>query len=370
MDYRSRFKPLLPAAPVVHGGPGSGADDSDSIAYSSYTDFSVSLNPYPVPESVRAAAVRAFSDEALSSYPERYAESFCKRAAEVHNTEVNRVSAFNGISQAVFFLSHLMLDKTSRVLVSGPAYSEYEACGRMTGAEVENLWPDDRHDFIPDTSHLCSRVAEFQPDILWICNPNNPTGALIDAKQMQSVYEACLSAGTLLVIDEAYMNFAAEKDRFSFKGDDCVVMRSMTKDYSLPGLRLGYICAPAEITAALDAVKPPWSVNAAAAAAGIAAFDAAGEYELQWKKLQQEKTVLEAGLSELGFRIVPSAANFILCECPGGAAGCSRIINKLLEQKIMIRDCTSFGLPGYIRLGVRTAEENLSLVNKLKEALI
>ncbi len=370
MDYKSRFKPLIPAAPVIHGGPGPGADDLESPAYSSYTDFSVSLNPYPVPESVRDAAARVLHDEVFFSYTERSAESFCKRAAEAHNTRVNRVSAFNGISQAVFFLSYLMLDKTSRVLVCGPAYSEYEACSRMTGAAVETLWSDDRHDFIPDTRHLCSRVAEYQPEILWLCNPNNPTGRLIDAKQMQSIYEACVSAGTLLVIDEAYMNFAAEAKRFSFSGNDCVVLRSMTKDYSLPGLRLGYVIAPAEITTALNAVKPPWSVNAVAAVAGIAAFDSAAEYEQQWKKLLGEKNVLEAGLSELEFRIIPSAANFILCECPGGAADSIRIIDKLLEQKIMVRDCTSFGLPGYIRLGVRTADENRLLVNKLKGALI
>ena len=368
MDYKIRFKPVL-SGPVTHGGPGSEAESAGCGGYGSYTDFSVCVNPFPLPEAVRAAIEAAAAGKGLSAYPERTAESFCLRAAGVHGIEPARVSAFNGVSQAIFVLSLLFLDRSSRVIVSAPAYSEYEACSRMAGAEVERIWPEDRRDFAPGIERICRRVSETRPEILWICNPNNPTGVLIGPGDMSGIYQACLSAGTLLVIDEAYMNFVPEPRRFSFKGADCVILRSMTKDFSLPGLRLGYITAPPEIAAAADKIKPPWSVNSAAAAAGISAFDSMDEYGRQWVRLRQEKSRLERGLGDLGFRTVPSDSNFILFECPGGETGSAKIRTRLLADKILIRDCTSFGLPGYLRAGVLGEENNRRLLEVLKESV-
>jgi histidinol-phosphate/aromatic aminotransferase/cobyric acid decarboxylase-like protein len=143
-----------------------------------------------------------------------------------------------------------------------------------------------------------------------------------------------------------------------------LVLRSMTKDYALAGLRLGYAAGDERLIQALASVRPAWNVNALAQAAGLAALNDEAHQQATLAQLQQEKHFLLAGLSALGFTPVPSKTQFFLIPVPARNATVFR--QNLLPQGILVRDCTSFGLPSYIRISPRTREENLRLLEALK----
>jgi len=149
------------------------------------------------------------------------------------------------------------------------------------------------------------------------------------------------------------------------KSGHLVLLRSMTKDYALAGLRLGYVLTPAEVTEILSKVQPPWSVNAVAQEAGLAALASEDYYRGTWRKLRGLTQALRRSLLELGLEVFPTDANFLLVRVGNGA----QAREELWAHRILVRDCASFGLPEYIRVGTRLEEDNCRLVSCLKHFL-
>jgi histidinol-phosphate aminotransferase len=224
------------------------------------------------------------------------------------------------------------------------------------------LWqacPED--DFAVQATEIERMIGEKRPKIVHLCNPNNPTGQVVDSVTIDQWAKQWPE--TLIVIDEAYISYVpAMVSAVSLGLDNVLVLRSMTKDYALAGLRLGYAVGAPALIAGMARVQIPWSVNELAQAAGIAALAARTEYEEMWRRLRGEAADFRQGLTELGYRPRPSTTHYFLMDVGDGAAWRER----LLRQGLLVRLCESYGLPEFVRIGTQTREENGRLLAALK----
>ncbi len=198
--------------------------------------------------------------------------------------------------------------------------------------------------------------------MVFLCNPNNPTGAVLPVEAIETW--ARHHPRSLFVVDEAYLPFAADIDSaLAIRGENVLVLRSMTKDFGLAGLRLGYAIGEEKVIERLRRIQPPWSVNALAQAAGVAALRDPTHRQRSLEVLLQAKQELTAGLTRLGLTPVPSAAHFFLVRVGDG----SGFRLSLLRRGVLVRDCSSFGLPAHVRIATRRPEENERLLSVIRE---
>lgn len=211
------------------------------------------------------------------------------------------------------------------------------------------------------------RIAALRPSVVFLCNPNNPTGVYLREDEVRSIAEALPGSG-LLALDEAYAPFVQEPWDSTplLPLGNVALLRSMTKDYALTGLRLGYMLASEEIVGRVRRFQYSWSVNAPAQAAGIAAIADREQVEKGREAVREGKEYLWGMARSLGLECLPSAANFLLLKV-GRAAEIRRQL--LTRHKVCVRDCASFGLPEYIRVGVRTTNDNRRLADALRQVL-
>ena len=353
MDYKPECTDLSLIENIAHGGPDYSELRTKGIRADALIDFSVSINPYPLPRSVKKAA----SGGRISAYPDPEASELRDAISSFHGRAAGEILPVNGLSQGIRLLSSLLLSQGKISLIAGPTYGEYEKYSLIAGAEII------RHN---DTESLCRVASAKKPAVLWLCNPNNPTGTMLGSDELSLIAKAC--GDGYLIIDEAYINFLPPDKRTSVSADNIVIMRSMTKDFALTGLRLGYIAANSRIIEDLKKLQPIWSVNASAQRAGTAAIGALAYYERQWEKLRREKSDFVAKLGEFGLTISPGAANFILARL--GPKTDPEWKDRLLCSGILVRDCASFGLPGFVRIGVLNRKQNLNFIRKLRRLRI
>ncbi|HZS02772.1 MAG TPA: histidinol-phosphate transaminase [Chloroflexota bacterium] len=342
------IRPRLAAdelAPVVHGGAPPHLDG--------VLDFSASANPLgPAPGVVAAARAAA-----LDRYPER--ESATLRAALAARLGVHpeTILVGNGTVELFWLLGLCFLGRGDVALVVGPTFGEYARAAALAGARVVEVAARADDDFQPDWSAVARAAAAERPRLSFVCNPNNPTGVYCGRAEIEA-----LLANTpgLLVLDEAYLPFVVGAwDAIPLLADPrLVLVRSLTKDHAIAGLRLGYVAAAPDVVRILRAAQPTWSVNAAAQAAGLAALEEDRHVERGRALAEEAKVFLAEELRPLGWRVLPSAANFLLVEVGEAAA----VTQALRAAGIYVRDCTSFGLPRHIRLAARPLAECAVLV--------
>jgi len=242
-----------------------------------------------------------------------------------------------------------------------PTYGEYETTCRIAGARTIRCRAKEEDSFTPKIADITRLIKKHHPGAIFICNPNNPTGKYLSRQWIETVIDAI--GDSLLILDEAYIAFVAESWHsvdLMTRGN-VIILRSMTKDYGLPGLRLGYAVACREIVNSLRQVCPPWNVNIIAQKIGTAVLNN-GEYlEQSLGQIQEAKRFLTGELSRLGFKVVPSDANYFLVKV--GSARSFR--HTLLRHGIIVRDCSSFGLPEYVRIAPRTMPECEKLITAI-----
>ncbi len=347
-------------SPVVHGGPDAEELRRLGLDPARVLDFSVNTNPYGPSPHVREAVSRA----SLECYPDREARALRQALAEVNDVSPDRIVVGNGSSELLWLAALAFLRPGDRALVLGPTFGEYARAVALVGAGVLNVQAREENDFTLEPGKVECRLNELEPRLVFLANPNNPTGTALPCDLIAGWAERY--PGTLFVVDEAYLAFAPGlQSAAGCPRENVLVLRSMTKDYALAGLRLGYAIGRAEVVAALARVRPPWSVNALAQAAGIAALRDQDHQEVSLAQLGRAKAALAVGLAEQGRKVVPSAAHFFLLHV-GEGASCRRA---LLRRGILVRDCASFGLPAYVRIATRRPEENARLPAALREVM-
>jgi threonine-phosphate decarboxylase len=351
-----------------HGGTVFATARSLGIDVGELVDFSASINPLGPPPGVRESVAAVF--DRLVHYPDSDCTRLAGLLAERHGVPTDCLCLGNGSTELIYLIPRLAAG--SRALLIAPTFSEYGRALHLAG------WQCDRHFFSAssrfalDLDALGTDLARGY-DLLFLCNPGNPTGRLYSREEVAGVIDLCREQGTLLVLDEAFMDFCEEASAKDLVVDGgCgVVLRSMTKFYGFPGLRLGYALAEPSLAARLAALRPPWSVNTLAQEAGLAAL-ADPEYAKRTRAyVARERERLAAGLAALrGVEVYPGAANYLLAEltyCMTGA----ELQRALLSRRLLIRDCAGFaGLDGrFFRVAVRTRQENELLLAALGEVL-
>ncbi|MGQ9631184.1 MAG: threonine-phosphate decarboxylase CobD [bacterium] len=333
-------------------------------------DFSASINPLGL--SPRAEAALSRSLHRILHYPDPDSRELSDALAQYHGIDRKEVLVGNGSTEFIYLIPRVFRPK--RALIVAPAFSEYERALSEVGCSVE-YFPASREDgFVPNVDGLLSALGRGY-SIIYICNPANPTGALIPRKDMLEIEGECERRGTICVIDEAFIDFCEEDEslkREAAGGRSTFVLRSMTKFFALPGLRVGYVIGNRDGILEMASRREPWTVNALAQVAALESLRDE-EYIRRTRELvASERDYLRRGIEEIGcFHPFESKANFLLVEilCRGLDSTALRQI--LIPHRILIRDCESFHNLGqkFFRIAVRSREENdkfLSALRKLK----
>lgn len=279
----------------------------------------------------------------------RYAETEPLRAALAARLGRSRdeVVLTSGSDELCYLLATLFVGPGSRVVLSDPCYQIDELATRVH-------WGDPVFVGLRDGRHDLARMAAAAQDaaVLWLPSPHNPTGTAVDPRELDTLLED-VPASCLVVLDEAYREYAdpelrPDVPRLLTAHPNLVVQRTFSKAYALAGLRVGYGLAAPELIAVLDAVRPPFNVNAVGVAAGLAALSAPGWRDYGVAMVRRERMRLTEHLADCGFASFPSQANFVTAEIPDAPA----LHQRLAVYGLSVRDGADLGLPGWIRFSI------------------
>lgn len=353
---------LRALTPAVHGAVTAGELAQHGLALDAVLDFSVSTNPCG-PSPAALVALRAVDP---GRYPDPEARELRSALAARCGVPVERVAVGNGSAELIWAVAAAYVAPGDRALVVGPTFGEYAAAVRAVDAALVEWRARAADGFAVDVAALGAVCAREQPRLVFLCDPNNPTGVLLGAGAVAALLDAAPEA--LLVVDESYRPFVDAPPDLAplLARDNLLLLRSLTKDQALAGLRLGYALGTPEAIAALRLVRPAWSVSAAAQAAGLAALDDEPHWRRSLATVREARAYLLERLTAFGLRVYPPAANFLLVEVGDGAA----VRAALLRHGCVVRDCASFGLPSCIRIGVRTPPECARLVEAIRAVLV
>ncbi len=380
--------PSWPAsqARTVHGGIKPEQLRALGLKPEEVLDFSASVSPLGPPaglgEALRGVDLTAYPDPSCLELREDLADHLS--GSQAGRISPEQVLPGNGSTELIHLLARAFLappdfgpaegGASTGALLLTPTYGEYRGACLLAGGAVSELEADRERGFrwdlvearrritrpVPKTIGMQEKPSRGTPSLVFLCNPNNPTGVYLAYKEIEALAQTCAEAGALLVVDEAYLNFVDSPwDSLDLlEGGNTVLLRSMTKDYALTGLRLGYSLASPEVTSRLASFQPDWSVNSLAQAAGRMALDDRDYLPRARVAVNAAKEYLIQELGSMGFIIHPSAANFLLIEVGDGGWWADR----LMHQGIFVRDCNSFGLPDCIRIGIRARADCEKLV--------
>ena len=345
--------------PCTHGGIDYSELEKLGISSETILDFSVSCNPFGPPPGIR----EALDNTSIECYPDSEASQLRHLLASRLNVAPDNLVIGSGSTELIRLVAIAYFGPKDSVIIPQPTYGEYEIACQLVDADVLKQLMRKETNFHLDIAETVDLIRKHQPKGIFLCNPNNPTGQYLAKEEVERILS--VSKDSLVILDEAYIAFTenAWTSLDLVNHGNLVILRSMTKDYALAGLRLGYAIAAAPIISVLKRVRPPWNINAIAQKAGIIALNADGYLEECGTKIQEAKSFLVKELIHLGLSPLPSKTNFFLVEVGNGA----EFRQALLENGILVRDCASFGLPHYIRLAPRTLPECQRLIGAIKD---
>ncbi len=330
-------------------------------------DFSASVNPLGTSGNVIREIKKNLKN--LIHYPDINTTGLTNKIAVTLDVSEKSIVCGNGSTELIYLMPRILRFK--KVLIPQPTFSDYERSCRLAypSCAVTDYMLEKTNNFDIEPGNLLNNILNTKPDAIFLCNPNNPTGRLIEKEALLEIAEEAKKQKSYLIVDESFIDFcpgSSVADKVE-KNPYLIVLKSMTKFYALAGLRLGYGIFSIKIAGMMKDNKEPWSVNTLAQAAGIAALNEDKYKEKTIKIVNKEKSVLEKGLQNLGIDYFPSQANYYLLYTSR-----ARIIAEHLAQKgIMVRDCSSFkGLDHrYLRIAVKSKKENRLLLKHMEECI-
>ncbi|MBI4296580.1 MAG: histidinol-phosphate aminotransferase family protein [Chloroflexi bacterium] len=345
----------------LHGGVESNQASALAMPGQAILDFSANINPLGPSPRVR----EAMTEFDPSRYPDLTNRKLKTILAEMNGVSPDQVAPGNGSSELIHLLAEAFVEKGDRVLIFAPTFGDYEFACRLNGARVSFITSREKDNFQWDISSAVKKLQRLRPVLVFLCNPNSPTGIYLSLEEVGLLMRS--TADGLFVMDEAFITFTDNRwdSTRLLRHRNFVIMRSLTKDYALAGLRLGYTLSSRRVAQLIRTHQPTWSVSAAAQVAGLAALSDPAHLEKARGCVREARGYLERALDRLGFKVFPSEANFLLVKVGNGA----EFQAKLLSRLIYVRDCTSFGLPEFVRIGVRTLPECQRLVSAVDEVL-
>ncbi len=341
----------------IHGG--------NVYQYQNCIDFSANCNPLGTPEGVKAAI--AASLDHLADYPRVGCAPLKAAIANREQMQAEQIICGNGAAELIFSLCHAK--KPKKALVAAPTFAEYEQALDSVDCEVEHFFLKEEEDFRITERILKNLLPGL--DLVFLCNPNNPTGLLIDRELLTQILEKCTELGIFLVVDECFLDFVECPEEHTLKGmledhRNLFLLKAFTKRYAMAGVRLGYgLCSDERLLKRMEQMTQPWNVSTMAQEAGMAALKET-EYVKEGRNLVfREREFLKEKMKELGLFCFPSQANYLFFKGP------KQLFEACVSRGILIRDCSNYpGLgEGYYRIAVKKHEANEKLICVLQEVL-
>ncbi|MDD1715618.1 MAG: histidinol-phosphate aminotransferase family protein [Methanolinea sp.] len=323
---------------VIHGGT---ARRIEAVLGARILDFSASLNPAP------PAIPHDLPWDHLTSYPDDSYTTLRETISGLFGRSVREIAIGNGSIEILRIFCAAVFSPGDRYVTFEPTFGEYDLSARLAGADRNGNGP--------------VRVT-------FLCNPNNPTGTLVSRDTVLSVLDRCRQEGGILFLDEAFIELSDDPSQSlaDLRDPHLFVLRSLTKSYSVPGIRFGFGFGDPSLVKRLEILRPPWSVNAFAETIALEAFRHTRELDWSRRIIREEREWIIGKLRPFSIHITPSQTNFLLLTFPYDVAP---LCNDLLEHGVLVRDCHSFGLPCSIRIAVRTREENERLIEAFSACL-
>jgi threonine-phosphate decarboxylase len=350
-----------------HGGDLWTAEESFGIPKEQFLDFSSNMNPLGPPPAVQELMAKHWKD--IVKYPDPAVRELKDKLSQKYNIPAESILVGNGAAELIDLIVRVLRPDITGL--ARPSFSEYEAAILKTAGSVHNIELQAKTSFILQRTDLME--AAMSSDLLFLGHPNNPTGKLIP----QMLLDQLVDSGKPLILDEAFIDFTVdEKDKSMLRRaaiqPDLYVIRSMTKFYSIPGIRLGFIVAHPDRIRELAKLQVQWSVNYLAQLIGAAVLDddAYENATLEW--LQTEKPWLTEQLGHLGLQVVRSDVNFLLFAFSEASGIDAKQAQKHMgAQGILIRDASLFqGLTNrYCRVAIRLRHENERLIKGLRQTI-
>ena len=326
-------------------------------------DFSVNLNPLEMPSSVAEAMMTGL--EEIHQYPDPQQQKLREGIASFEGIAPDHIICGNGASELIMAAVHAL--KPKKALVTAPCYAGYAAALRAEDAVIEEHHLREEDDFAVDEGILGRITADT--DMVFIADPNNPNGSLLDPELKKQIAVRCGRCGAVPVFDECFLPLTGEWAERKAVADNALHLRAFTKTFAIPGIRLGYmISRDKELLKSIGKHLPEWNVSRVAERTGEAASEVLAEtdyLERSVRLIEKERAYLSKELAGYGIRVYPGDANYILIKSVPG------LYDRLLAKGIMIRRCANFsGLDEtYFRIAVRRREDNEKLIKAIGEVL-
>ncbi len=364
---------------LSHGGNVYHAARVLSRDASDFCDFSASINPLGVPPAARRVLRTAINK--IQHYPDPEGLALVQAIAERHRIAPENVLLGNGTVELIHAIPVAL--NVRRGLIIGPTFSEYERALQLSNARLTSVLAYPADNYRPPVRQVSERVnpsrfsnsGRRRPpvDAVFLCNPNSPTGQSVSRNSVYRLLEAVMRQRGCLIVDETFVEFCEQKSviRRAVRDDSLLVLRSFTKFYGIPGLRIGYAVGTEKRLRAIRDRLPPWSVNTLAQEAALACLQDVCYRQRTLRFFEKERPVFRRALERIpGFRVYPSAANFFLIELTGSLTSL-QVQETLMERGFLVRDCSNY--PGLhermLRFAVRTSNENARLVKQLQHVM-
>ena len=337
-----------------HGG--------DIYRHPDVIDFSVNTNPLGTPESVKRAVQESVAK--IEHYPDVRCEALRKAISRFEQVNMEEILCGNGAAELFFAAVQAVCPQ--KALVIAPSFSEYEEALRSVGAEVEYYYLCEEDNFQIREDYVDKLSEEI--DMIFLCNPNNPTGQTIDRDMLIKILDRCKKQNIVVILDECFLEFLDEPNRYEMsdlRGEypNLLIIKAFTKIFSMPGLRLGYaISSNQDILEEMSWKLQQWNVSVPAQMAGVAALEKPKEYIRQTREyVSGQREYMRNIMKMMGYVVFASKANYLFFK---GRPGLEK---EALEAGFLIRDCQNYeGLSeGFYRIAVRTKEENERLITWL-----
>ena len=347
---------------LVHGGDWAGYRAEfgrDAL------DFSANVSPLGLPAGVAAAITNALPT--ADRYPDPLCRQLRAALAGAEGVPADWILCGNGAADLIFRLA--LAVRPRRALLPAPTFAEYEAALQTVGCAVQRVFLREENEFAVTEEFIDAVTPET--DIVFLCQPNNPTGQVTPPALVERLVRRCAECGAVLVVDECFLDFLPDRDAWTAKQllrdtPQLIILKAFTKLYAMAGVRLGYaLCGDATLLEKMRGAGQPWAVSSLAQAAGLAALQETAYAGAVRALIAEQRPRMAAGLRALGLRVMDGQANYLLFRATPDFG------EKLRRRGAVVRSCANYpGLDAaWYRTAVRTAEENTRLLQIMGEIL-
>lgn len=347
---------------LVHGGDWAGYRAEfgcDAL------DFSANVSPLGLPAGVAAAITNALPT--ADRYPDPLCRELRAALAGAEGVPADWILCGNGAADLIFRLA--LAVRPRRALLPAPTFAEYEAALQTVGCAVQRVFLREENEFAVTEEFIDAVTPET--DIVFLCQPNNPTGQVTPPALVERLVRRCAECGAVLVVDECFLDFLPDRDAWTAKqllrdAPQLIILKAFTKLYAMAGVRLGYaLCGDAALLEKMRGAGQPWAVSSLAQAAGLAALQETAYAGAVRALIAEQRPRIAAGLRALGLRVMDGQANYLLFRATPDFG------EKLRRRGAVVRSCANYpGLDAaWYRTAVRTAEENTRLLQIMGEIL-